>query len=100
MDDHFIQAIEDAIELGEGYAVIQLDPDGLRVTPVMHDDANWQVNLRRTVRGITKFVWGQGKAPLVAAVQDGGEELLPSSVNPSGPVSTSFKDTANDHFVA
>ncbi len=97
MDPDFVKAIENAIDFGEGYAVIQKDPDGLRVTPVMHDDVNEAVRLRGIIRHITRFVWGQGK-PLVAAAQAGGEDQLPSSVSPSGPVLTSFNDTRNEQL--
>ncbi len=97
LDTDFLKAIEDSLELGEGYAVIQLDPDGLRVTPVMHDEVDMAVTMRRVVRSITRTVWGQGE-PLVAAAQAGGEDVLPSSVSPSSPASTSFLDTANEHL--
>ena len=97
MDTDFIQAVENAIELGEGYAVIQMDPDGIRVTPVVHGEVNNEVTLRKMVRTITRIVWGQGE-PLVAAAQAGGEEQLPSSVNPSSPASTSYLDTLNEQF--
>ena len=97
LDTGFLKAIEDSLKLGEGYVVIQLEPDGLRVTPVMHDAVDMVVTMRRVVRSITRTVWGQGE-PLVAAVQAGGEDVLPSSVSPSVPVPTSFLDTANEHL--
>ena len=97
MDIDFLQAIEDSLKLGEGYAVIQLDPDGLRVTPVMHDEVDMEVTMRRVVRSITRTVWGQGE-PLVAAALAGGEDVLPSSVSPSIPAPTTFLDTANEHL--
>ena len=97
ISDGFLQAVEAALELGEGYAVIQLDPDGLRVSPVIHSEVDVEVTLRKVVRNITRIVWGQGK-PLVAAAKVGGEDELPSSVNPSGPALTSFLDTANEQL--
>ena len=103
MDVDFIRQIDEAILLGEGYAVIQLDPDGFRVTPVIAEDVNDAIRLRGIVRYITRSarsVWRQGR-PLVAAAQAGGEDQLPSSVSPSGPASTSsFLETRNDHFLA
>lgn len=90
----FLDRLADAIEIGEGYVVITLDPDGMKVTPLRVNRTSTTVDLRVRARQLADFAWTAGRKWNVAFPEDGGEDQLPSSMKPSGLPSTPPFDTS------
>jgi len=77
-----------AIEVGEGYVVFKLDPDGLKITPLITPNPNQTVALRKKARELARLQWELGAGRFVAVVSEGEEDQLPSSLIPSDPAPT------------
>lgn len=81
----FLDRLATAIEMGEGYVVITLDPDGLKITPLITQNTDQTIALRSRARELARLQWELGAGRFVATVSEGLEAQLPSSLIPSDP---------------
>lgn len=83
--NRFLDRLAAALEVGEGYVIISLDPEGLRVTPVRCSSADDTVIWRSGLRAYARSVEELGEGSFVASTQDEREGTLPPSETSSTP---------------
>ena len=86
-----LDRLSTAIEMGEGYVVLTLDPDGLKITPLVTQNVDQTIVLRSKARRLARLTWELGNGRFVATARD-GEEDLPTSLIPVDPTPTYSTD--------
>ena len=78
-DSFLAQRIAEALDLGEGYVLITVDPDGIKVLPVRGRTVNETVHFRKAARSLSNQIRSSGGVEgAIVAAPEGDVDGTPS----------------------